>query len=312
LNENQSAVVKIDIIGKPDKYQEKIGKLFKQALKDITNKDNPILKAIEDSNNEWSKSTKRDVESTLYDIVLNQEAEMDQAVTGPINEMVKYQEDYIQTFKKLDLVINKVDGYKKETGEYVVYNTELIPGGTNVFENMIRIYPSETASAITLYNKSILENRVLDPNKALTDQGLSFNPIWVLFSQDIYTRRFYMVMSQTFTNDDKYNAFVDKLLTEKVKGNTDLVKLIQTTCEKLKFNFNEEYKKEKEIFDKYDKTPEYEKFKKYKIEKFDTKLYYTTEENSNTKDNRKLLKNTYSNVNTNKNKKTFNGKVTFL
>jgi hypothetical protein len=311
LNENQSAVNKIYIIGKPDKYQEKIGKLFKQALKDITNKDNPILKAIEDSNNEWSKSTKRDVESTLYDIVLNQEAEMDQAVTGPINEMVKYQEDYIQTFKKLDLVINKVDGYKKETGEYVVYNTELMPGSTGVFDNMMRVYPSETSSAFTQYNKSILENKILYPDIIL-DQGLSFQPQTTLFYQDDPSRRFFMVMSQTFTNDDKYNAFVDQLLTEKVKGNTDLVKLIQTTCEKLKFNFNVEYKKEKEIFDKYDKTPEYEKFKKYKIEKFDTKLYYTTEENSNTKDNRKLLKNTYSNVNTNKNKKTFNGKVTFL
>jgi hypothetical protein len=312
LNYYKSSSDKIEIIGKPSDYQGSIGKLFKQALKDVTDKNNPILKAIEDSNNEWSKQTKRDVENVLFDIILNQEAEMDQAVTGAINEIVKYQEDYIQTFKELDLVINKIDGYKTDTGEYLVYNTELIPGGTNVFENMIRIYPSETASAFTLYNKSILENKILDPNKALTDQGLSFNPTWVLFSQDTYTRRFYMVMSQTFTNDDKYNAFVDKLLTEKVKGNTDLVKLIQATCEKLKFNFNEEYKKEKEIFDKYEKTPEYEKFKKYKIEKFETKLYYTTEENSNTKDNRKLLKETYSTINTNKNKKTFNGKVTFL
>jgi len=311
LNDNQTNADKIEIIGKPDDYQGSVRKLFKEALKDVTNKDNPIIKAIEDSNNEWSKPTKRDVQNVLFNIILNQESEIDQAVTGPINEMVKYQEDYIQTFKELDLVINKVDGYKKETGEYVVYNLELIPGSTNVFENMIRIYPGETASAITLYNKSILENKILYPD-ILLDQGISFQPQTTLFYQDDPSRRFFMTMSQTFTNDDKYNSFVDKLLTEKVKGNTDLVNLIKATCEQLKINFNREYKLEKEIFDKYEKTPEYEKFKKYKNETFDSKLYYTTEENSSTKDNRKLLKKTYSTFNTNNNKKTFNGKVTFL
>jgi hypothetical protein len=118
-------------------------------------------------------------------------------------------------------------------------------------------------------------------------------------------------MSTVFTNDDKYNEFVNKLLTDKVKGNADLVALIQTTCDDLKVQYTAEYEAEKKLFTDFEASQDYITFVNFKIEPFDTKLNYTTEKNNDNNQNKKLLKQTYSDLNVNKSKKTFNGKITF-
>ena len=145
-----------------------------------------------------------------------------------------------------------------------------------------------------------------DPN-AYTD----FYPTQSLILNDVYTRRFYMVMSDVFNDDNKYNAFVDRLLTNQVQGNSDLVNLIKQTCEGLKVIYRKEYEAEKKVFSDFEGSDTYKKYTSDKIDEFNTTLTYTTEKLSNTNDNEKLLKKTYSNVNVDNHKNTFNGKITF-
>jgi len=301
----------VEIFGKAQKVQDKIGKLIEKTIKDVENKDNPIIAKIYASNAQWSSSTKRDVINSLVSIVTEKENEINNAIIGPLEEMSKYQEDWVQTFRKLDLVLKKVDGYKLDTGEYKVYNLSLIPGGgTDVFGLMKEKYPSTIASGLTSYNALMGNKKIIHPS-TIQDNETNFTPVAPEIKTDEPNRRFYFVMSTVFTNDDKYNEFVNKLLTDKVKGNADLVALIQTTCDDLKVQYTAEYEAEKKLFTDFEASQDYITFVNFKIEPFDTKLNYTTEKNNDNNQNKKLLKQTYSDLNVNKSKKTFNGKITF-
>jgi hypothetical protein len=118
-------------------------------------------------------------------------------------------------------------------------------------------------------------------------------------------------MSDVFVDKNKYDTFVESLLTDQVNGNSDLVKLIKETCESLRAQYIQEYDTEKKIFTTFESSDTYNKYKNFKIDEFNTKVQYTTQKDNTTNDKRKLLKNTYSDLNVNKDRKTFNGKITF-
>ena len=311
-NEPDNSKVKVEIIGKSDKSEDNLFKLFNEALKDIDDKNNPIIKQIEDQASKWSAVTRRNVRNTLYSIVQEKQNEVSQAVIGSLNTITKYQEDYVQIFRKLDLVINKIDGYKLETGDFKVYEL------TNIVEDVIgkmkEVYPATISKELNAYYKDLTSNRIID-GETIKSKGEDFSPIKgnVFTPNDEYIRRFYMVMSDVFVNKDKYDAFVDKLLTDQVKGNSDLVVFIKQICEDLRTQYIIEYDEEKKIFTSFESTGTYQKYKNFKIDEFDTKLNYTTNKELilNYKDKQKLLKKTYSNLNVNNDRKTFNGKITF-
>jgi hypothetical protein len=118
-------------------------------------------------------------------------------------------------------------------------------------------------------------------------------------------------MSNIFTDDSKYNTFVESIITERVKLNTTMENTIKETCASVKTEHIKEFDAEKKVFTDFETSPEYQKFVNFKIDKPESELEYSTEVNDNTKDNQKLLKEAYSDLNTNKKKNTFNGKVAF-
>jgi len=309
-NHSDSSKQKIaELFGKSEKVEDKVAKLIEKTISDVENKTNPIILAIENANGGWSSATKRDVINTLVQIITDKENEINNTVIGPLNEITKYQEGYVQTFRKLDLVSIKVDGYKLDTGEYKVYN---LLGPQNVFDEIVVKYSNNTADIIKQFNAEIKESqyKILRP-EILTENNTSFNPLTSLFSTKEETRRFYFTMSDVFTNDNKYNEFVNKLLTEKVKGNSDLVKLIESTCNDLKIQFTREYDVEKKLFTDFQATESYQKFVNYKIDEFETTVTYTTKKDDDNNKNKKLLRQTYSDLNINNDRKTFNDKITF-
>jgi len=314
LNEHNSGVETI-ILGKSYKSEDNLLKLYNKALVDIDNKDNPIIAAIEKPPVNWSNVTRRDVRNSLYTYLENKEAETSQAVVGALNTMTKYQEDYVQVFRKLDLVTYKIDGYKLDTGEFKVYELSNILSETpeDVFAKISEVYPTKIATELNKFDEDLKNAKLLSP-QTLTDKNLNFTPIENVFNpDDEYNKRFYMVMSDVFNDDNKFNTFVNTLLTDQVKGNSDLVALIEQTCNSLKEQYRKEYQAEKKIFTDFETSETYTKYKSFKIDEFNTKLAYTTKKDDieDYKDKQKLLKKTYSDLNINNKKDTFNGKITF-
>ena len=317
LNEhNNNEKIEITIIGKSDNSEDNLFKLFNETLKDIDNKNNPIIKRIEDVPSNWSKATKRDVRNALYSIVEQKQLETTQAIIGSLNTMTKYQEDYVQIFRRLDLVTNKIDGYKLDTGKYKVYSLDnsVSEPPKNIFSNMKNVYPTEIGKQLKSYDTDIKSNNII--NTSVIKENKGFTPLNPNAFQpnDEFNQRFYMVMSDVFVDKNKYNTFVESLLTNQVKGNSDLVIRIKEICESLRAQYIQEYETEKKIFTTFESSDVYAKYKAFKIDEFDTKVSYTTKKDDD-KDERnrkeRLLKNTYSNLNIDKNRKTFNGKITF-
>jgi hypothetical protein len=160
---------------------------------------------------------------------------------------------------------------------------------------------------------TLQQNLIIDPERL--DGEDNYFPIYEIeFGTDgnvgAATRRFYFVMSSIFTDDAKFNPFVESLMTELVKKNTYMEKDIRDECDRLKQLFVLEFEGEKKELENFSQSEKYQTYVNYKIEPFDNKLSYTTEKQPNNNDTQKQLKETYSDQNVD-NKNNFNNKLTF-
>jgi len=323
------------IFGKPIKYENKITKVVNQVLDDINDNTNPLIEPIENSNANYSKATKREFKNKVYEIVSQQDAKINERIINYLNEISNYQQEYVQIFKKMDLVVAQIDGYRLETGKFKVYSISPKEDSSDSLQNIRGdIYPSPLDKQLKDYLTSLENNKIVYAD-TIDDNGTSFTPVYqpdtitvpnpagpgtielpaepfLLTNKD---RRFYMVMSDIFTDDNKYNTFVESIITERVKGNTSMVNLIKQTCESIRKQHLLEFEAEKKLFTDYETSQEYiDNYLKYKINNLETTNFefnYTTQTNSDTKDKQKELKTAYSDLNTIKKKNTFNGKVYF-
>ena len=297
-----------DIFGKSYNVEDRILKLVSKAAKDVKDDTNPIILKVKSNTLNFPDSAIRELKNKLKEIVETRDADLNNDTIGPQNEITKNQEDYIQTFRKIDIVNHKIDGYKLDTGEYKVYTLE-DNGDADVFGLIQDNYQLKVGIDTEDYLILLTEKYILDENVLNGDDN--FYPIYEDEFLTPETSRFYFVMSNIFTDDTKFKSFVESLITEKVKLNTFMEKDIREVCEELRVLFVKEFDAEKKLFTDFEKSPEYQKYLNFKIDTFDTKLSYTTAKQPNHKDNQKLLKQLYSDFNINNNRETFNDKVTF-
>jgi hypothetical protein len=309
-NEQKIPPIEVEILGKMTQYEDLVTDLIKQTIKDIEDDNCPLVRPI--ATDEYSKQTKREYKNKLIELVSEQENKILDDTIGFINELTNYQQNYVQIFKDLDLVIgNVIDGYKLETGKYKVYNLDNVLNQSKQQE-LQKIYPDKIVTNLNGYFKTINDKKILN-NNFVNDSNFTFVPLDYGVLLDDADLRFYFVMSNIFTDDSKYNTFVESIITERVKLNTTMENTIKETCASVKTEHIKEFDAEKKLFTDFETSPEYQKFVNFKIDKPESKLEYSTKENENTKAkaNQKLLKEAYSDLNTNKKKNTFNGKVVF-
>jgi len=299
-----------EIFGKPTKVEDDVENIIRQARNDVKDDKNPIILKVKKSTNGYPDSAIRQLKNKLIDIITERLDELNEALIGPQNEITKYQENYVQTFRKLDLVNHKVDGFKLDTGKYVVYNLQPPTPSPNPtpFELVAENYQTNIGYRLDEYLSGLTLNKVLD--EEVVTEDYSFVPILRLEFDTVEDERFYLCMSNIFTDDAKYQPFVESLMTELVKKNTLMEEDIRNVCEELKTLFIKEKNAETKILTDFETSPTYQTFKNYKIEPFETKMKYSTEKDNNYKDNEKLLKKTYSDNNIN-NDNNFNDKITF-
>jgi hypothetical protein len=222
--------------------------------------------------------------------------------------MTSYQETYNYTFRKLDVVSISLDGVKLESGDYKVYT---LSGSTpDVITNITKAYTTTVGGKLKEFADDILDKKLLGPYdtkknifKIVSGENTAFNE---------QVNRFYSAMSHIFLDENKYNAFVDTLLTEKIKKESQpMVDKIKEQCEYWKSKFKLEHDAEMKVFDDFEKSSEYKPYETFKIEEFDTKIGYTTDKVGNNLQKKNRLKNLYLDTNVNGSNKTYNGKVKF-
>jgi hypothetical protein len=302
------------IFGKPIEVEKNIQTIIKAAIQDVKDDKNPVVSVVVNDPNKFPNSAIREFKNKFISILQTRQQELLEALIIPQNEMTKYQENFVQVFRKLDLVYDRVDGYQLETGVYKVYTLDNVEGfTTDVFQSIEDNYVLKTNNALQDYLSDLQKNLILDPERLDGDDN--YFPIYKAeFGLDANvgnaTRRLYFVMSTIFTDDSKFIPFVESLMTDLVKKNTFMEKAIRDECERLKQLFIKEFEGEKKEMEIFATSEIYQKYLNYKIEPFDTKLFYTTEKQPNNNDKKKELKETYSSQNIN-NANNFNNKLTF-
>jgi hypothetical protein len=124
-------------------------------------------------------------------------------------------------------------------------------------------------------------------------------------------KRFYMVMSSILLDEPKYNSFVDSLITQKIKDTAGMESAIRTACSEFKKLSKEQHDYEVANFKNFEESSEYKIYTTFKIDEFNTKVSYSTDNIGNNIQKKKRIKDLYSDINLNNKEKTYNDKVQF-
>jgi hypothetical protein len=297
----------VPLYGKSLSFQKKIGSLVSKTSKDVDQNNAPIIKQINEKSSEYKNSAIRELKDVLKAQVEKQETELNDIINTPLNDMTSYQETYNYTLRKLDVVCASIDGIKLETGDIKLY-TLSGGSGNEVIPKITSAYTENVGEKLISYDKFLGENILKITYNKDTD---TFKPYTEANFKDDEEIRFYMVMSNIMLDDNKYNSFVDSLITDKVKKDKQMETNIRKYCEDFKVKCKLEHDAEIANFDTVEKSETYKSYTTFKLEEFDTKVPYTTENLSNTIQNKIRIKNLYSDVNVNVKNKTYNGKVKF-
>ena len=304
----------LKIYGKPDDVEKLVKNLTDQAVKDCKNNLSPVLRNIVEPQSIYSNAAQRQVRNKLEEILGTRNAEINNVIIGPINELTSYQENYNYTFRKTDVVISKYDGILLETGEPKVYSLTG-ESATTVTTAILDVYTNQVGKTITEFLEVMSKNYIMDNGAIKYNESVDLMTMpdkWLdPFSNDEDTR-FYMVMSDIMLDDTKYNSFIESLTSlEKIKSDPALVDDLTARFRNYRSNCNMERFNEDKLFTDYEASPEYQKFQSFEILPFDAKVGYTTSKDEpNYATGVDRIKNLYSKQNLNNDDK-YNGKVKF-
>jgi hypothetical protein len=305
----------VKIYGKPEDVENRVESLVNNVVGDIKDDMDPIMSKLIKVPN-IPKSAFRQVRDKLKSLTQSKINTLNQIVVEPINEITKSQENYIQTFKKVDAVLystsgttkSGVDGKKLETGDVKVFDLTEITG-TSVFNGMFDQYQNKVGNSLIKFDELLISKNISNKENYLEEET-SFVPITNKLIID-ENCRFYMVYADTFVNDEKYQTFFNELINlDLVKKNTILENELKKVLGDLKVLFKEEFDAEIKNFDDYEKSPEYQIYDKFELDAIDTKMSYTTDVTVDKMEKRSIMKSVYRTGNENFDDK-FNKKVKF-
>jgi outer membrane protein OmpA-like peptidoglycan-associated protein/uncharacterized protein YktA (UPF0223 family) len=310
LSQYETPNTNIPIYGKPKDVEKRIADLIDDTKNDVSNSDNPIVKEIDDKPYNFKNSAIRELKSNLEKVIIGRESGLNLSIIGSINEMVTYQENYNYTLRKLDVICDSIDGVKLDGGKIKVYTLNYNGTETNTITNIRNNYASTVGDKLIAYSNLLDEQRIVDSSYDNKNNIYSYDSSFNSPQSDA-DKRFYMVMSEIFLDNTKFTTFVNSLITDKIKSEPGMEDAVRRSCNNFKDICKSQYDFEKKLYTDFEVSPEYQLYKNFKIESFDTKLSYSTDNIGNNLQKKNRLKDLFSDTNINNKEKTYNDKVKF-
>ena len=189
------------IIGKSNKIQDNIDKLFNVVISDIENNDNKFFEQISNDVTVSSSQLRR-VKKNYIDYLGVLKSSFTENLNNIINDMTVSQQDIVFTVDKLNFVTGqKTDGSIITNGDVKVYRLIV----NNAYNTIISDY-EKIALGVDDFHVSLLNNALLfnsyTPNNFIPASGIEFLP----FIED---RREFMIISQVILT--KLEEFIEVL-----------------------------------------------------------------------------------------------------
>jgi hypothetical protein len=282
-----SSSIPVPIYGKSD-FESKIDELFTKTIEDIDNNYNFIIDGLIIEN--FNEATIREVKSNLKKYINDYKVNFSLGVISIVNNLVDQQTNMVQVFRKINFVTTLSDGVIIDL-KLKIYNIL----GTPEISKLSNPEPSDTYDELWNDFRAVgvnLEkfNNFLETNsinlKNYNEPGGFTTTSTVFSAEDLYSKRFFMIMAQIFNDKDKFNDFNDIIITNSMDNSTSG---LRRKYNKIVDNFRDKVKEELDAEEKFYKTlkksDEYltylaveNLYKKGKTRKFT----YTTVPNSST------------------------------
>ncbi len=216
---------KVNIIGKPVNYQEKIDDLFQKTNQDVDDETIPILGGLE-FQKDFKNQDIRKIKRKIKEILDEQKNLYQQQLDKFANDIVKNQLEFIKITDKINFVSNKIDGRENKRGGVNIYNisgTSEVEassvGATNTYDELKNDF-LKIRTDLNDFNQ-ILKNYQLIPNgdKNVYNSDYLFNLYLVNKIEDnedapdvsVFDRRFAMTMGDLLVGN--YDFFVDQIIS---------------------------------------------------------------------------------------------------
>jgi len=216
---------KVNIIGKPVNYQEKIDDLFEKTSKDIDDETIPILGGLQ-LKKEFKNQDTRKIKRKIKEILEKQKPLYQSQLDKFANDLVKNELEFVKITDKINFVSNQIDGRENKRGGVNIYNISgttpvdiSSDGAATTYEELKNDF-LKIRTDLNDFNQ-ILKTYQLIPNgdKNVYNTDYSFNLYLInkIESNEddsdvsAFDRRFAMTMGDLVIDD--YQIFVDEIVS---------------------------------------------------------------------------------------------------
>jgi hypothetical protein len=322
---NTDSVVDTKLYGKPNEFEKRINKLSSKIKEDIDNETNSLISCFKEILSlSDQENIIRDTKRKLKAYVESVEKEIIRDLAQPINTITDNEQNLIKTFNKLNVVTTKklgsvqtltgIDGKILSDGNVKIYN---LNGDAAVFEKMITDYLT-VAKKLNDYAIEKSDLKIIPlPNEKFYDNENCFEITDYSLSEldKDEDKRLYTLLSQTFTNKDKYELlFIEFVSTPEIEAISGAKADLTKKYDALRANFEEAYGRDKEKMMQDSNDNILKELKTFKFEdNVNRRLKYETQpldsNDSLSKDKKTQITQIYGQTNWDNKKNTFDGKV---
>lgn len=290
----------ISLYGKPN-FNNNIKNLFDKVKEDVKNKENPIMKRLEEKKCDQEIIVRVGVKINNYLDNLYESYSNNIATT--IQELVQNQQNYIQTIREINLVVvEKTDGLLLSGNVPRVYNLSGTSDGNTQTDTQMSNDYDKLPTTIQSFNELTLNQKLITTEYNITEVDYTMDKDYDM--GDKYGRRFFLVMSRILTNKSKKLDFTNFVLTSEItsgKAGEKIKKNFENVLDDLTKEYNKNLVFYTKKFESFKKSAPYleltdgienKMYKKGKKRKFN----YSTVPGTNKSAQETAIKNLYLNI----------------
>ena len=258
----------VSIYGMSDKVQEKIDESFNYLTDDINDGVDPIISELKKFN--FKNSEIESVKTNMVKYVNDYKVGFSTPIFTKVAEITKQQTDMVQVFRKVNLILDKIDGKRPEKIIPIIYNltpTNQVDTSDIPLEDTQQVMVSDYYKVSENMNNYI--NNVLVGDELFIDNSGgsfydTFGPGSFLTSSDelenLVDQHMFIILSNIFDDKDKLNDFVNKVITDDLSSNKRLKRKFEKVCDDFAKKVRRELREENKMIDKFLKSDKYVKF----------------------------------------------------
>ena len=314
----------IEIYGKPSDWEKEMDNQITLAINDITNNTNPIISDLGQfysSVNKFNESPLREVKENMINYIQNLGGDIKNGIATTVQDIVVGQQDYVQNIRKINLVMQKIDGKILDTNLARVYNLSGLTN-PNTYEELKEDYLTLKKVTVDQLGFNPLLRDLSYPIAFMESDTFKGGDFTVFENQSFPNREdktFFLLMARIINDNNKKTDFINQIVKSSIpnqKKPVDLKLKFERIVDRLDKNYNKELKNEEKNFEKLKSTKKYKDltdgitdmmYVRGKTRKFN----YSTVPQSNEENSKTKIQNLYKSGNVNSDVNTFNGKIQF-